>query len=196
MGLGGSGGASQWWTVQGEGTGRSGWLGWFSWPSMGWPLVSVLEVGACPEAVRWARRHARGRLGAWGVPEELVADAEVLTSELITNAIAATLAVDAAEPVALRLLANGERVVIEAWDCHPGSPGPAPCPVPDGESECGRGLAIVHELAIRWGTRRLSANVKAVWAELLLPAGRQEVQVSQNSVFGRREGTCLTRTRG
>jgi hypothetical protein len=28
----------------------------------------------------------------------------------------------------------------------------------------------VHELANRWGTLRLSVNVKAVWAELLLPA--------------------------
>jgi hypothetical protein len=33
----------------------------------------------------------------------------------------------------------------------------------------GRGLAIVEGLSSRWGTRRLSAHVKSVWAEFLLP---------------------------
>jgi anti-sigma regulatory factor (Ser/Thr protein kinase) len=106
-------------------------------------------------------------LGGWGVPDDLVADAEVLTSELMTNAAQAAVSVAPDEPIALRLLANQQRLVIEAWDCHPGEPVPRPA---DDESESGRGLAIVHELANRWGTRRLSVNVKAVWAELLLPA--------------------------
>jgi anti-sigma regulatory factor (Ser/Thr protein kinase) len=133
-----------------------------------WPQVSVLEVAAVPAAVGRARRHAKWALGEWGVPGALVADAEDLISELMTNAMQATVLVDPTEPIALRLLANQVRLVIEAWDCHPDEPMPS-C-MPDGEAVSGRGLAIVNELANRWGTRRLSANVKAVWAELLLPA--------------------------
>jgi anti-sigma regulatory factor (Ser/Thr protein kinase) len=135
---------------------------------MRWPLVSVLELRACPAAVRCARRYARCVLDGWEVPGGLVDDAEMLTSELASNAVQATASLGKGEPVAVRLLATGERLVIEAWDCHPGEP--VPRLVPDDEAECGRGLAIVHELASRWGTRRLSGNVKAVWAELLLPA--------------------------
>jgi anti-sigma regulatory factor (Ser/Thr protein kinase) len=127
----------------------------------------VLEVAAVPAAAGCARRHARWILAGWGVPDELVADAEVLASELMTNATQASASVDPDEPIALRLLANRQRLVIEAWDCHPGDPVPRPA---SDDAESGRGLAIVHELANRWGTRRLSANVKAVWAELLLPA--------------------------
>jgi hypothetical protein len=47
-----------------------------------WPLVSVLEVAAVPAAAGCARRV----LGGWGVPGELIADAEVIISELMTNA--------------------------------------------------------------------------------------------------------------
>jgi anti-sigma regulatory factor (Ser/Thr protein kinase) len=106
-------------------------------------------------------------LACWSMPDDLVADAEVLTSELMTNATQAAASVDPDEPIALRLLANQQRLVIEAWDCHPGDPLPRPA---SDDAESGRGLGIVHELANRWGTRRLSPNVKAVRAELLLPA--------------------------
>ena len=112
------------------------------------------------------RRQARWVLAEWGMPGDLTADAETVTSELISNAVQATVSVDAAEPVALRLLANRERLVIEAWDCHPGLPVQQ---VASEEAESGRGFVIVAALASRWGTRRLSAHVKAVWAELLLP---------------------------
>jgi hypothetical protein len=77
-------------------------------------------------------------------------------------------ALDEPLSVGLRLLANWQRLVIEVWDCHPGEPVRR---VAADEQECGRGLAIVHELSSRWGSRRLSAHIKAVWAELLLPAG-------------------------
>ena len=141
---------------------------------MSWPQVSVLEMAAVPATVTSARQHARRVLGGWGVPGELVADAAMLASELLANAVQATVSVNPAEPVAMWLLANRRRVIIGAWDCHPGEP--VPRTVPDDESECGRGLVIVDELASRWGTRRLSVNVKAVWAELLLPAPQPMVQ--------------------
>lgn len=124
-------------------------------------------MAAVPAAVRDARRHAWQVLDGWGVPGELVADAQLLATELLANAVQATVSVDPAEPVALWLLANRRRLIIGVRDCHPDDP--VPQKVPDDEAECGRGLVIVDELASRWGTRRLGAKAKTVWAELLLP---------------------------
>jgi anti-sigma regulatory factor (Ser/Thr protein kinase) len=137
-----------------------------------WPLVSVLELGAAPAAVGFARRYVTASLGEWACPFGVREDMELICSELVSNAIQATLSLQAlppakAWPVGLRLLGNRQRVLLEVWDCHPGVP--VRQVVPD-EAEGGRGLAIVHELANRWGARRLTVHVKAVWAELLLPA--------------------------
>jgi anti-sigma regulatory factor (Ser/Thr protein kinase) len=135
-----------------------------------WPLASGIELADRPEAVAAARRHVRGTLLAWGIPADVAGDALMVCSELVTNALRATWGMGGAEdrwPVVMRLLANGERLVIEAWDSHPGTPVLGPV---EDQAEGGRGLAIVDALANRWGWRRLSAHVKAVWAELLLPA--------------------------
>jgi anti-sigma regulatory factor (Ser/Thr protein kinase) len=140
-----------------------------------WPLVSVLELGASPEAVGFARRYVAASLGEWACPFGMKEDMELICSELVSNAVQATLSLQARalaepRPIGLRLLGNRQRIVLEVWDCHPDVPvrSPPGQVAPD-EAECGRGLAIVHELASRWGSRRLSAHVKAVWAELLLP---------------------------
>jgi hypothetical protein len=51
-----------------------------------WPLRSYLELGALPTAVPCARLHARHLLWEWGL-NGLAADAELLVSELVTNAV-------------------------------------------------------------------------------------------------------------
>jgi anti-sigma regulatory factor (Ser/Thr protein kinase) len=137
-----------------------------------WPLVSVVELGASPEAAAFARRHVRDLLGEWACPFGTQEDMELICAELVANAIQATRSLQTAilpepESIGLRLLGNQQRLVLEVWDCHPGVPVRR---VATDDQECGRGLAIVHEFANRWGCRRLSAHVKAVWAELLLPA--------------------------
>jgi len=136
-----------------------------------WPLVSVLELGASLEAVGLARQYVTASLGEWACPFGVREDMELICSELVSNAVQATLSLEAlplAEPwpVGLRLLGKRQRIVLEVWDCHPGVPVRRVAPE---DAERGRGLAIVHELANRWGARRLTAHVKAVWAELLLP---------------------------
>jgi anti-sigma regulatory factor (Ser/Thr protein kinase) len=135
-------------------------------PYLQWPLVSVLELDATGEAPPRARRHLREVLAAWAVPGELAAEAEMICSELMTNALLATWKLAERRPVGLRLLANAERLVVEVWDCHPGIPVQRAAA---DEAECGRGLAIVAELSNRWGLRRVNPRVKVVWAELLLP---------------------------
>lgn len=131
-----------------------------------WPRVSVLELGPVPAAPSRARLHVRTVLTEWGVPRFLTGDAEMLCAELMANALRASLALTPPQPIGLRLLANEQRLVIEAWDAHPGDPVRR---VAAATAESGRGLAIVEELSNRWGSRRLSEHVKTVWAELLLP---------------------------
>lgn len=131
-----------------------------------WPRVSLLELGPLPTAASCARLHTRNVLAEWGLSRDLAADAEICVSETITNALRATLSLADPQPVALRLLANRERLVAEAWDCHPGDPMTRPASADD---EGGRGLAVIEACSNRWGVRRLSANVKSVWCEFLIP---------------------------
>lgn len=131
-----------------------------------WSRVSVLEFGPVPAAPSRARLHVRTVLAEWGVPRFLAGEAEVLCAELMANALRASLALVPPQPIGLRLLATKRRLVIEAWDAHPGD---AVRRVAAAADESGRGLAIVEELSNRWGSRRLSEHVKTVWAELLLP---------------------------
>jgi hypothetical protein len=64
-----------------------------------WPLHPQLALGALDTAVPCARLHARHVLWEWGVPSEARASVELIVSELIMNAIAATRSVGTALPV-------------------------------------------------------------------------------------------------
>ena len=54
-----------------------------------WPLRSSLELGALPTAASCACLHAKHVLWEWGL-SSLVDSAELLVSELVTNAVNAT----------------------------------------------------------------------------------------------------------
>ncbi|MEV0532117.1 SpoIIE family protein phosphatase [Kitasatospora sp. NPDC050463] len=118
-----------------------------------------------------ARSFVRDALLGWGLPE-IVDDAVVLVSELVTNAVVH--AGTAAEVCCLR---EEETVRIEVTDHHPerGLPAFADVPVtasdryadPDGEG--GRGLLMCSALAECWGVE-YSAGRKTVWFRLALPA--------------------------
>jgi anti-sigma regulatory factor (Ser/Thr protein kinase) len=163
---GGTGTARDWFAVPDAAAGKQAASTYY----LRWPLVSVLELDLSEQASTCARHHLRGVLPAWRVPRGVAVEAELICSELVTNAIQATGTLPEPAPVGLRLLANAQRLVLEAWDCHPGVPlRRPPSEVASAEATNGRGLAIVAELSNRWGTRRLSARVKSVWAELLLP---------------------------
>jgi len=81
-----------------------------------WPRVSVLELGAFPEAAPCARRHVRGALGEWGVPDGLIADMELICAELVTNAVQATTSLGERRLSGMRLHANWKRGVNEIWE--------------------------------------------------------------------------------
>ena len=133
-----------------------------------WPLVSTLKFGSLPTAVACARAHTRSVLAEWGL-RHLVDDAVTLTSELITNALRISWALPDSPPVILRLLANEQQLLIEAWD---------QCieridltPQASSDIEHGRGLLVVAALANRWGVGRMGSQFKFVWCELLIRNG-------------------------
>jgi anti-sigma regulatory factor (Ser/Thr protein kinase) len=91
------------------------------------------------------------------LPETLVRDAALATSELVTNAL-----LHGQAPVELRMRIEGADVLIEVRDRATYQPRKLR---PDEDDEHGRGLQIVAALAARWGTRP-TEHGKAVWCLL------------------------------
>ena len=136
-----------------------------------WPLSTSLPLGALPGATPCARLHARAVLSEWGLGE-LAEAAELIVSELVTNAVRASTAPDghprydgAGMPVVvLRMASDRIKLMIEVWDVIPGSPAAAR-PGPDDES--GRGLMLVAAQCDRWSWQTVPGwPGKVVWAEL------------------------------
>jgi anti-sigma regulatory factor (Ser/Thr protein kinase) len=133
-----------------------------------WPLNSYLELGALPTAVPCARLHARHLLWEWGLDGS--ADTiELLVSELVTNAVKATVGRQQAA-VRLRLSSDNERVLVEVWDADPQPPtpkDPGEDGTPDPQEEGGRGLFLVAALSARWDWYLTQDPTgKVVWCEL------------------------------
>lgn len=132
-----------------------------------WPLRDAVELGplpgAVPSAVPCARLHARQALREWGLTH-LTEDAELLVSELVTNAVAAAADADQIPPVRIWLLADGTRVLILVWDVSPRPP----VPVNAGQDcESGRGLLLVEAISQQWDWYRpVDTDGKVVWAAL------------------------------
>jgi len=111
-----------------------------------------------------ARLHTRQVLWEWrhaGLSEA----AELVVSELVTNAVTATTAIGSLCPVRLWLLADRAHLLIVAADASPRPPQQAE---PAGKAEGGRGLLLVEALSSRWGWHAITSRgmAKVVWAEL------------------------------
>jgi len=133
-------------------------------PAGGWPLSDFLELSALPAAVPRARLRARNLLREWKMAG-LTDSVELITSELVTNALRVSGTAPAA-PIRLWLLSDQEQVMVLVWD---DSPLP-PVPMQAGEdSENGRGLVLVEALSARWGWYFPSdAGGKVVWAQSIV----------------------------
>ncbi|MBL1067152.1 SpoIIE family protein phosphatase [Streptomyces sp. 7-21] len=121
-------------------------------------------------SVATARGFVRDTLQGWGLAD-LIEDAVVLTSELVTNAV-----VHAGTSAEVRCLRDTDGVRIEVVDRHP----ERELPVlelsrshVDVNSEGGRGLMLCAALASRWGVEYTTVD-KCVWFRLdqqALPVG-------------------------
>ncbi|QUW79807.1 SpoIIE family protein phosphatase [Streptomyces mirabilis] len=113
-----------------------------------------------PRSVGRAREYARTQLTAWDL-EPLVDTAELLVSELVTNALRY-----GEGEIRLRLLLD-RTLVCEVWDAGLVQPRRRRARDTD---EGGRGLQLVGLLSAAWGSRRTPRG-KTVWFELPLPDG-------------------------
>jgi anti-sigma regulatory factor (Ser/Thr protein kinase) len=132
------------------------------------PLQTRLALAALPSAVPCARGHVRAVAHELGVAE-LADTAELLASELISNAVQAskrlrTRADLAIVPVVrLWVTSDGRFLVLRVWDASDDMPvrqeaGPG--------DASGRGLMIIDALSADWGAYREPDGGKVVWAAI------------------------------
>ncbi|MFD5931158.1 ATP-binding protein [Streptomyces sp. NPDC060333] len=117
-----------------------------------------------PRAPGRARALLRERFDGWNVAEEAADTAELLLSELVTNAVRHARAPHGRD-IGIRLARYDDVVRVEVSDAGPAV---TLAPRAAGESdERGRGLAIVEALAVRWGQCPRAHGIgKVVWAEI------------------------------
>ncbi|MFE6522571.1 SpoIIE family protein phosphatase [Streptomyces sp. NPDC057794] len=117
-------------------------------------------------SVASARSFVRDTLQGWGFAD-IVDDAVVLTSELVTNAV-----VHAGTSADVLCLRSDEGVRIEVADRYPEREVPlqgVAVTMGSPDREGGRGLQLCAALAGRWGVEYTSTH-KTVWFQLDLPA--------------------------
>jgi anti-sigma regulatory factor (Ser/Thr protein kinase) len=126
-----------------------------------WPLQTRLPLAALPTAPGVARGHVRSVAREWGLTE-LAEIAELLVSELVTNAVQASARLRTIEPpvILLWVISDGVSLVLHVWDASP----EMPVRVDPGELEDGgRGLLLVETLSKDHGVYRKAGGGKVVW---------------------------------
>lgn len=127
-------------------------------------MTESLSLSSTPESPGMARRFVSSCLQQWGYPR-LVPTAELVTSELATNAVEHT---GRAFTVALDDLGHGVHIAV--------GDGADRLPVPRDASSVdvsGRGMQIVDALADAWGTTLVPDDGKLVWCDLHDPGRLQ-----------------------
>lgn len=115
-----------------------------------------------PRAVTTARRFVAERLAEWGLPD-VIDDAELCTSELVTNAV-----LHAQTEARLLVRVDDDAVRVEV---HDGSRHLPARGLAGADAMTGRGLLLIESLARSWGVDP-DAGGKSVWFELSAdPAG-------------------------
>jgi anti-sigma regulatory factor (Ser/Thr protein kinase) len=138
-----------------------------------------LPLTAVPSAVGTARRFAVAQLRKWGL-DPLADDVEVVTSELVTNAVTEVgldtvpdgyAALHDAHPplIVLQMRLTTRRLLCEVWD-------PSPDPPVQREAgpfdQSGRGMLLIASMAARWAyylSPGGSGKVVLAWWELAHP---------------------------
>ncbi|MEU3755479.1 ATP-binding protein [Streptomyces olivoreticuli] len=129
-------------------------------------LQDAFHFPALNTSVAEARRRVAAQLREWGIDEVACDDAQLVVSELFTNAVRHT----DSEKVGCQLRLSGAHLRIEVTDQgHAATEPRARCSGADEES--GRGLLLVGVLSKAWGVRPDdSGRGRVVWADL--PHGR------------------------
>lgn len=141
------------------------------------PLSDSLTLATTPNAVSWARRHTTDVLSRWRVPTKAIETAELIVSELTTNAVqhSEQVSPDSSRSTSRTfdlLLQVGNGVVrVSVFDDDEQAP---VLKQPGADATSGRGIFLVAAVSSRWGhypVRNGNKAGKVVWAQVsLVPA--------------------------
>ncbi|MYW68411.1 ATP-binding protein [Streptomyces sp. SID8379] len=110
-----------------------------------------------------ARHLFREQAASWALPQEVAETAELLLSELMTNAYRHA-KTPAGREIWARAILTRDRLRVQVTDASDVLPAPRTA---SSEEESGRGLALVEMLAGEWGAEPRQEGVgKVVWFEL------------------------------
>ena len=126
------------------------------------PQLIAFVLPGIPASVPVARRRVRAALGSRGLGE-YTDDAEIITSELVTNAVQHVRG-NGTETIGVTLTHAGSPAAVTVAVSDSSPHGPVRRDTPGG-SEKGRGLQIVEALSAHWGWRREDGG-KAIFAVL------------------------------
>lgn len=127
--------------------------------------ITVLRLAHRPDAVTAARHRLRASLDDLGVPQGVGDDAEIVSSELLGNAVRYARGI-AGGMLLLGWQVSAGQLLIQVTDG--GSGGVVESRDVDTGAVHGRGLHIVERLSARWGVTDHVGGLRTVWAELPL----------------------------
>ncbi|MEU5610347.1 ATP-binding protein [Streptomyces sparsogenes] len=125
-----------------------------------------------PRSVGRARQHLRQALAARPITPDVLETAELLLSELVTNAVQHARVAPGRE-IEVRYELSGSHLRIEVADASDEQPQQHTA---DDNDERGRGLLLVEHLAAKWGVSPRNIVGKSVWFELSLPSKPESEQ--------------------
>ncbi|MFD0305100.1 ATP-binding protein [Streptomyces sp. NPDC127119] len=127
----------------------------------------TFQLPHCRRSVPRTRALAHAVLGEWGVGQDVLDVAELLLSELVTNALRAPASSGRQVGVRIARATADGLLRLEVSDEGAGRP---EVRTPSDDETGGRGLLLVEALAHRWGVEEHEAGTgKTVWAELKAP---------------------------
>ena len=131
----------------------------------------VVRLQGIPQSVPRARRFVSRTLGPH---HPAAAPAALLVSELATNAVMHS---DSGRPggtFAVAVEVSARTVRIEVTDA--GGLDQPRVRHPRGDSQHGRGLALVEVLSSAWGTQTAGAGRRVTWCDIAVPQPSQQVR--------------------
>jgi anti-sigma regulatory factor (Ser/Thr protein kinase) len=116
--------------------------------------VQRIDLPSHPASPRQARVFVRDVLTGWGVPEELRENAELLITELVTNAV-----IHASSDVSVEIRQDGDVV---RFGVHDHGPGQIRMRVPAPGDVTGRGLYFLDQLDPDWNVTTSESGDKTI----------------------------------
>lgn len=127
----------------------------------------TFRLSRCRRSVPRSRAALRAVLGGWGLGQDAVEPAELVLSELVTNALRVRVPSDRQVGVGFAYDPEEGVLRLEVSDAGAGCP---ELRSPGEEETCGRGLILVDALADRWGVCGREGGIgKTVWAAFKAP---------------------------